>query len=188
MLAESVPSLSMLRTFSKENFYGEANNGVFYGLPAFISDSLPGKWGDTVFSAWASANNLDEDHLTAVDKLSFIGKRGMGALEFEPSQEIGTGEMSLELDQLYRKAQEILEQREETVIAGKDITLESLYEASIPKPSLRGTTKPAKFVPAKSCCLLIIPITCLNSPRKTITLSQRSRWYTIDLQQWQESL
>ena len=109
-------------------FYGEANNGVFYGLPAFISDSLPGKWGDTVFSAWASANNLDEDHLTAVDKLSFIGKRGMGALEFEPSQEIGTGEMSLELDQLYRKAQEILEQREETVIAGKDITLESLYE------------------------------------------------------------
>ena len=109
-------------------FYGEANNAVFYGLPAFISDSLPGKWGDTVFSAWASANNLDEDHLTAVDKLSFIGKRGMGALEFEPSQEIGTGEMSLELDQLYRKAQEILEQREETVIAGKDITLESLYE------------------------------------------------------------
>ena len=113
---------------SRLPFYGEANNGIFYGLPAFISDSLPGKWGDTVFSAWASANNLDENRLTAVDKLSFIGKRGMGALEFEPSQEIGTGDMSLELDQLYRKAQEILEQREETVIVGKDITLESLYE------------------------------------------------------------
>ena len=34
---------------SRLPFYGEANNGVFYGLPAFISDSLPGKWGDTVF-------------------------------------------------------------------------------------------------------------------------------------------
>ena len=54
---------------SRLPFYGEANNGVFYGLPAFISDSLPGKWGDTVFSAWASANNLDEHRLTAVDKL-----------------------------------------------------------------------------------------------------------------------
>ena len=118
-------------------FYGEANNGVFYGLPAFISDSLPGKWGDTVFSAWASANNLDEDHLTAVDKLSFIGKRGMGALEFEPSQEIGTGEMSLELDQLYRKAQEILEQREETVIAGKDITH---HTSSLSPPSPQSAT------------------------------------------------
>ena len=52
----------------------------------------------------------------------------MGALEFEPCQELGSGDMSLELDQLYRKAQEILEQREETVITGKDITLESLYE------------------------------------------------------------
>ena len=52
----------------------------------------------------------------------------MGALEFEPSQKIGTGEMSLELDQLYRKAQDILEKREETVVVGKDITLESLYE------------------------------------------------------------
>lgn len=113
---------------SRLPFYGEANNGIFYGLPAFISDSLPGKWGDTVFSAWAAANNLNEDRLTAVDKLSFIGKRGMGALEFEPSQKIGSGEMSLELDQLYRKAQEILEQREATVVAGKDLSLESLYE------------------------------------------------------------
>ena len=113
---------------SRLPFYGETNNGVFYGLPAFISDSLPGRWGDTVFSVWDSANNLGEDHLTAVDKLSFIGKRGMGALEFEPSQKIGSGEMSLELDQLYRKAQEILERREETVVSGKGLTLESLYE------------------------------------------------------------
>lgn len=113
---------------SRLPFYGEANNNIFYGLPSFISDSMPGQWGDTVFSAWASANNLDEDRLTSVDKLSFIGKRGMGALEFEPSQKIGAGEMSLELDQLYRKAQEILEKREETVVAGKDISLESLYE------------------------------------------------------------
>lgn len=38
----------------------------------------------------------------------------MGALEFEPSQKTGSGEMSLELDQLYHKAQDILEQREAT--------------------------------------------------------------------------
>ena len=113
---------------SRLPFYGEANNDIYFGLPAFISDSLPGKWGDTVFSAWASINKLDENRLTAVDKLSFIGKRAMGALELEPCHELGSGDMSLELDQLYRKAQEILEQREETVITGKDITLESLYE------------------------------------------------------------
>lgn len=109
-------------------FYGEPNNNIFFGLPAFISDSLPGRWGDTVFSAWASANGLNEDKLTSVDKLSFIGKRGMGALEFEPAQNIGDKDSNLALDQLYRKAQEILLKREETVIAGQDLTLENLYE------------------------------------------------------------
>lgn len=108
-------------------FYGYTNDNVFYGLPPFISDSLPGRWGNTVFAAWAQANNIRSSELTPVDKLSFIGQRAMGALEFEPSQPIGTG-MSLQLDDLYRKAQEILENREETVIAGKDLTLESLYE------------------------------------------------------------
>lgn len=108
-------------------FYGQPYDDIFYGLPAFISDSLPGRWGNTVFSAWAQANHINEHDLTAVDKLSFIGHRAMGALEFEPSQEVGTG-MSLELDDLYRKAQDILENREEVVVAGEDLSLESLYE------------------------------------------------------------
>jgi serine/threonine-protein kinase HipA len=109
-------------------FYGEKNDDIFYGLPSFISDSVPGRWGNAVFEAWASYNGLRSKSLTPVDRLSFIGKRAMGALEFEPSQEIGNGEMSLQLDQLYRKAQEILQMREEVVVEGKDLTLERLYE------------------------------------------------------------
>lgn len=112
---------------SRLPFYGQPFDDIFYGLPAFISDSLPGRWGSTVFSAWAQANHINERELTPVDKLSFIGQRAMGALEFEPSQEIGTG-MNLALDDLYRKAQDILESREEAVVSGEDLTLESLYE------------------------------------------------------------
>jgi len=108
-------------------FYGEANDAVFCGLPAFISDSLPGRWGNTVFAAWAQANNISENRLTAVDKLSFIGRRGMGALEFEPAYEVG-GDIPIELDDLYRKAQEILGSRESAVIQGRDLSLDSLYE------------------------------------------------------------
>lgn len=108
-------------------FYGQSFDDIFYGLPAFISDSFPGRWGNTVFSAWAQANHINERDLTPVDKLSFIGQRAMGALEFEPSQEIGTG-TNLVLDDLYRKAQDIFENREEVVVTGEDLTLESLYE------------------------------------------------------------
>lgn len=119
---------SITKQRNKLPFYGEKNDSIFYGLPSFISDSLPGRWGNTVFDAWALSNGLRNKSLTSVDKLSFIGRRAMGALEFEPSQEIGNGEMSLQLDKLYRKAQEILEMREEVVVEGKDLTLESLYE------------------------------------------------------------
>lgn len=58
----------------------------------------------------------------------------MGALEFEPSQEIGTG-MDPELDDLYRKAQDLFENRKEIVVVGEDLTLESLYEV---ETSARG--------------------------------------------------
>ena len=108
-------------------FYGLQNDNVFHGLPGFISDSMPGRWGNTVFSAWAQSNNIREKDLTPIDKLSFIGQRGMGALEFEPSKQIGQSD-NFSLDDLYRKAQEILQKREDTVITGKDISLESLYE------------------------------------------------------------
>lgn len=40
-----------------------------------------------MFNAWAAENHIRASEITAVDKLSFIGKRGMGALEFEPAQE-----------------------------------------------------------------------------------------------------
>lgn len=108
-------------------FYGQANDGVFFGLPAFISDSMPGQWGNTVFAAWAEANHIREKDLTSVDKLSFIGQRGMGALEFEPAEHIGNS-MSIALEQLYEKAQQIQDQRETAVVAADDLSIESLYE------------------------------------------------------------
>lgn len=118
---------SIRKPQSRLPFYGQPNDNVFYGLPAFISDSLPGRWGNTVFSAWAWANGIKERDLTPVDKLSFIGSRAMGALEFEPSQPISTSR-DIALEELYQKAQEILEEREEIVVSADDLTLESLYE------------------------------------------------------------
>ena len=107
--------------------YGLANDDVFCGLPAFIADSLPGRWGNAVFDAWAAENRVRTSEITPVDKLSFIGKRGMGALEFEPAQEIDVSR-NYQLAELYKKALEILQGREEVTVAGQDLTLSALYE------------------------------------------------------------
>lgn len=107
--------------------YGLANDDIFCGLPAFIADSLPGRWGNAVFDAWAAENRIRTSEITSVDKLLFIGKRGMGALEFEPAEKVGQ-ERSFQLSELYKKALEILQGREEVALVGNDLSLDALYE------------------------------------------------------------
>ena len=107
--------------------YGMPNDDIFCGLPAFIADSLPGRWGNAVFDAWAAENHVHASEITSVDKLSFIGQRGMGALEFEPAEEM-KHERSFQLSELYKKAMEILEGRESVSVVGQDLTLNALYE------------------------------------------------------------
>ena len=57
---------------------------LFGGLPSFIADSLPDHWGNTVFKEWAKANHISIRELGPLDRLAYIGRRGMGALEFVP--------------------------------------------------------------------------------------------------------
>lgn len=57
---------------------------IFGGLPSFIADSMPDNWGNKIFNEWAKANNIKQKDLTALDRLAYIGRRGMGALEFVP--------------------------------------------------------------------------------------------------------
>ena len=57
---------------------------LFGGLPSFIADSLPDHWGNTVFNEWAKVHHIRMRDLSALDRLAYIGRRGMGALEFVP--------------------------------------------------------------------------------------------------------
>lgn len=61
---------------------------LFGGLPSFISDSLPDHWGNLVFFEWAKAHGIKKKDITPLDMLAYIGRRGMGALEFIPPADI----------------------------------------------------------------------------------------------------
>ena len=54
-----------------------------------LADSLPDKWGHSIFNAWLRANHIPAKKTNPVNHLSFIGKRAMGALEYEPAQKLG---------------------------------------------------------------------------------------------------
>lgn len=60
------------------------NQDTFKGLPGFIADALPDKFGTSVLNQWLSKQGRKEGTYTVIERLLFQGNRSMGALEFEP--------------------------------------------------------------------------------------------------------
>ena len=58
---------------------------AFKGLPGLVADSLPDKFGNAVIDAWLAAQGRTPESFNPVERLCYIGARGMGALEFEPA-------------------------------------------------------------------------------------------------------
>lgn len=86
---------------------------TFKGLPGLLSDALPDKYGNRLINTWLVQQGREENSMNPVEKLCFIGKRGMGALEFEPAQiKTNTRIFSLELDELIEVAKKMLNERE----------------------------------------------------------------------------
>ena len=65
-------------------FFPANRNKTFRGLPAMLADSLPDDYGSSVINEWFASKNRMAD-VSPLDRLCYIGKRGMGALEFEPA-------------------------------------------------------------------------------------------------------
>jgi len=67
---------------------------TFQGLPGLIADSLPDDYGNSVIDEWFSRRGLSVQ-ITPVDRLMYIGKRGMGHHRTQRNHEraaIGPGE------------------------------------------------------------------------------------------------
>ncbi|HEY2464225.1 MAG TPA: type II toxin-antitoxin system HipA family toxin [Steroidobacteraceae bacterium] len=58
----------------------------FHGLPGLLADSLPDKFGNALIDAWLATQGRRPESFNAVERLCYIGVRGMGALEFAPAK------------------------------------------------------------------------------------------------------
>lgn len=106
---------------NKEKLYG--------GLPEFIADSLPDYWGNIVFQKWMEANHLLQKSVNAVDRLSFIGKRAMGALEFQPAHIQEDASINIELSSLYELANRLfLDRQDINIDMSNNLIMEDLYK------------------------------------------------------------
>ena len=59
---------------------------TYFGLPALLADAIPDDFGNALIDAWMATKGIDKSSITALDRLAYMGQRGMGALEFRPER------------------------------------------------------------------------------------------------------
>jgi serine/threonine-protein kinase HipA len=84
----------------------------FHGLPGLLADSLPDRYGHALIDAWLAAQGRTADSFDAVERLCYVGRRGIGALEFAPSRgPRPTRSHELHVAELVELASEVLARR-----------------------------------------------------------------------------
>ena len=87
------------------------NRESFRGLPGMLADALPDRFGNRLIDAWLAESGQSSEDFNPVDRLCYIGRRGIGALEFEPALRKQTRAKKLEVAQLVDLADRVLHER-----------------------------------------------------------------------------
>jgi serine/threonine-protein kinase HipA len=92
--------------------FPELPRKTFCGLPGLLADSLPDRFGNALIDTWLATQGRTPDSFNAVERLCFIGRRGMGALEFTPETGPAARKAkTIQIGKLVELASEILSQR-----------------------------------------------------------------------------
>jgi serine/threonine-protein kinase HipA len=86
---------------------------AFKGLPGLLADSLPDRYGNALINRWLARQGRRPESASAVERLCYMGVRGMGALEFAPTRGPDpTEEEDIQVAELVGLASRILSERD----------------------------------------------------------------------------
>ncbi|MGO9125052.1 MAG: type II toxin-antitoxin system HipA family toxin [Terriglobales bacterium] len=83
---------------------------TFHGLPGTLADAIPDAFGNALIDAWMAKHGVAKNEITTLDRLAYMGKRGLGALEFKPAH--GSHRESsapLEMKSLVEEARKVIQ-------------------------------------------------------------------------------
>lgn len=100
-----IAPLTMPLAAGREPFAFPALSKVtFHGLPAAIADALPDDFGNALVDAWLAKEGVPKSQVTALDRLAYMAKRALGALEFKPARTLPQAPSAIELSELVESA------------------------------------------------------------------------------------
>lgn len=99
--------------------FPELDFNTFKGLPGLLADSLPDDFGNALLNAWVATQGKLPGDITPLQRLQYIGKRGMGALEYAPATKLKelNVQKQVDIEALLSMAQEILDSRAHFALA-----------------------------------------------------------------------
>lgn len=92
----------------------------FHNLPYLLSDSMPDDFGNMMMKEWLRQKNISINDINPVDRLTYVGKRGMGALEYKPINHKENTSYNIDVSELLEVAKKVLEGKEETTYSDLD--------------------------------------------------------------------
>lgn len=102
---------------------------TFKGLPGMLCDSLPDKFGTKLVERYLAEQGRSIHDFSSVERLCYVGNRGMGALEYVPAKEyFGTPDKSLNIDALVQLASDILSEKKSIHISKNDYAMEQIIK------------------------------------------------------------
>lgn len=86
-VAKGVELSPLVMPASVNNVYmfAELAASTYWRLPPLFSDALPSGFGANLHSHWLQGRGLDPASARPLDRLSFMGDRAVGALQFKPA-------------------------------------------------------------------------------------------------------
>lgn len=107
---ELSPLLMKMKTQRRFSF-PSLSQETFHGLPGLLADALPDKFGNALINEYLARRGVLAKDITTLQRLLYVGRRSMGALEFEPAEnntrEIATG-LPLDMAHLVEDARHAL--------------------------------------------------------------------------------
>ncbi len=118
----------VIRRTPNVQVFSEYEGDTFRGLPPMIADSLPDYFGNIVFKEWLEATNKDFVNISPLEQLTYVGQRGMGALEFMPAKDIASNS-SVDVEAITEIVKKVLDVKESFVEKGlSDIALLNIFK------------------------------------------------------------
>jgi serine/threonine-protein kinase HipA len=81
---ELAPIAMPLARANEPFLFTDLPEATYKRLPALLADALPDDFGNALIDAWMANRGMRKEDVTPLDRLAYMGKRGMGALTFGP--------------------------------------------------------------------------------------------------------